>query len=188
MSGRGASKASKKTAEPKRAMSPLEEYEYLVAQVIRAAEETGPLVSREALEAEIEDAEGEWPRELTDEYTAALRVWPVLRLGYEDALFGDEATVWLVSDGAHDGAWLVHIVEGEPGRYSVGKALPGDLGDWDSATQKRIAQCVGEQLSSEGFGSPTDVSVPEALAWLLPGLEAVVGRMPKGSRPGLALA
>lgn len=104
MSRQGVSKASKQTAEPKRAMSPLEEYEYLVAQVIRAAEETGPLVSH------------------------------------------------------------------------------------DSATQKRIAQCAGEQLSSEGFGSPTAVSVPEALAWLLPGLEAVVARMPKGSRPGLALA
>lgn len=37
-------------------------------------------------------------------------------------------------------------------------ALPCELGEWDSSTQKRIARCVGKHLSTEGFGSPTHVA------------------------------
>ena len=78
MSSRGAPKASekkppkaseKKPPKAKRGPSPFEEDGYLVANVIRAADETVPLV-------------------------------------YAGALFGDEATVWLVSDGGHERAWL----------------------------------------------------------------------------------
>lgn len=139
----------------------------LLHDIVMASKGHAPTVSWDALVDEREENEASIPDELTAGLVSKLRVWPLLRLEYDAALFAESATVWVVSDGSSDLAWLVHFVEGEPCLYPLGKGVASLDADSDAATRARVAKRAAAVLADEGFGSPSDLVVPSRFAWLL---------------------
>lgn len=181
------SKPGKPVGAARPRLTVLEEHPDLVTAIVEAASSTAPRVTLNALAEFYAECEGETPAAVTKRLVEGLRVWRVFQLEYWTSDFPEVAVARLLSDATNDRSWLVHFVEGEPGLYPVGAAVPAKNTDWDAATQQRIAKCVQDAFATEGFGYPSDVLVPDALEWLIAPLDKAAKRFSERSRPRIWL-